>query len=76
MNFFRMILFIVLGVVLWRAVRLFARMAQGTRRGEDDDMPTAPPAPTKSQMDLRDIQDAHFEDITPKEEGQKPPPQE
>jgi hypothetical protein len=76
MSLFRLLLYLVLGVMIWRAVRWFARMAQGTRRGNNEEMPIAPPAPTKTQMDLRDIQDAHFEDITPKEEDQEPPPKE
>jgi len=61
---FRIVLFVLMGIVLWRMIRTLMRLlGGGNRRSSDDilrDHPSSPPP-------LDHIEDAEFEDITPPE---------
>ena len=59
----RMLLFVALGIIVWRIVRIAVRTMQtpGSRGG-----PFASPTPPRRESDLGKIQDAEFEDITDK----------
>jgi hypothetical protein len=68
----RMLLFLALGIIVWRVVRVALRAMQtpGPRpRGG----PSASPTPPKRSSDLGKIQDAEFEDITDKTPPSPPP---
>jgi hypothetical protein len=69
MMLLRMVLFFILGVSVWRIVRIATRMMQGPRSHNAED-PFATYTPSRKSPDLKDIQDADFEDITEK----RPPP--
>jgi hypothetical protein len=61
----RILLFVVLGIIVWRMVRIALRTMQTPRQGRS----TGPSGSTRSPKgdpDLRNIQDADFEDITDK----------
>jgi len=70
----RVLLFLVLGIIVWRMIRIAVRSVQtpGKDRREDPFASTTPP---KRKTDLGDIQDADFEDITDKTPPKNPPPE-
>jgi hypothetical protein len=61
----RMLLFVALGIIVWRIVRMALRAMQTPGQGRSAG-PSASPAPPKQKPDLGSIQDAEFEDITDK----------
>lgn len=67
---FRVILYVMVGYFIYRLVQVVGRiMSSGGRRRTEN--PTAPPEPHIE--DFKDIKDADFIDITPKERGPEPP---
>ena len=72
MWFFRLIFFVLLGFIVWRVVRLALRLVAGDVRIRDrrpQRMESSGPP------DLRNIEDAEFEDLTPPS-GDEPPPKD
>jgi hypothetical protein len=61
----RMLLFLALGIIVWRVVRIALRAMQ-TPTQRPSRGPFASPTPPKQNSDLGNIQDAEFEDITDK----------
>lgn len=61
----RMLLFLALGIIVWRVVRIALRSMQ-TPTQRPNRGPVASPTPPKRDSDLGNIQDAEFEDITDK----------
>jgi len=73
---FRVLMWVMIGYIVYRISQLVLRMmSSGPRRGEDiDPFASAPPQPPAQRFD--NVKDADFEDITPKENGEKNiPPQ-
>ncbi|HUI09748.1 MAG TPA: hypothetical protein VL221_05425 [Bacteroidota bacterium] len=69
--FLRLILFAIVGYFIFRVVQLAGRMMSGSgKRPEGEEQPR-PPEPRVP--DYRDIKDADFIDITPKDKGPDPP---
>ena len=65
---FRVILYVIVGYFIYRVVQVAGRiMSPGKRTG----IPPPPPEPHK--QDFKDIKDAVFIDITPKERGTDSP---
>lgn len=67
MGLMRLILFFIIGWILWRIIRVMLRMGASSRRDDAGIDTDAPPAPGSSNA-RRTIRDAEFEDLTP------PPP--
>jgi len=67
---FRMILYVMVGYFIYRLVQLVSRMMSSGRRGGEENG-AAPPDP--HIPDFKDIKDAEFIDITPKEKGSGTP---
>jgi hypothetical protein len=61
----RFLLFVALGIIVWRMVRVAIRSMQTPRQGGSAG-PSASPKSSKGDPDLGNIQDADFEDITDK----------
>ncbi len=68
--FFRLILYVMVGYFIYRVVQLAGRV-RPTGRHDDSTGHTPPPEP--HIPDFKDIKDADFIDITPKEQGNDPP---
>jgi hypothetical protein len=73
MGLMKLILYFVIGWILWRIIRVMLRMGASSRRDDDRsidlDIPSTPGA-TKAR---RTIQDAQFEDLNPPPPGEKKP---
>ena len=71
----RVLLALTLGYFLFRIVQLTMRTMsnRGQRQGEEDPFASSPPA-TPPAKEFKDIRDADFEDITPKDTDGKPDP--
>lgn len=67
---FRMILYVMVGFFIYRVVQLVSRMRSTGRHGSDDDPPARP---EPHIPDFKDVKDADFIDITPKEKGTDTP---
>ncbi|HTR98921.1 MAG TPA: hypothetical protein VML00_04165 [Bacteroidota bacterium] len=67
---FRVILFAMVGYFIFRVVQLLGRM-RSTGKGPDPDARERPPEP--HIPDFKDIKDADFIDITPKDKGPDAP---
>jgi hypothetical protein len=67
---FRLILYAMVGYFIYRVVQLAGRM-HSTGRREDSDERIPPPGP--HVPDFKDIKDADFTDITPRDDGADPP---
>jgi hypothetical protein len=65
--FIRMVVTAVLFYIVWKIVRAFSARAQQPPRKNRSARPGA-------KKDFSDIQDAEFEDITPKDSDPKPKP--
>lgn len=68
MGLMRLILFFIIGWILWRIIRVMMRMgasARGDGAGIDTETPPAP----GSANARRTIRDAEFEDLTPPPAG-------
>jgi hypothetical protein len=65
----RMVLYIMVGYFIYRLVQLAGRMMSSRR--DDDEKRTPPPEP--HIPDYRDIKDADFIDITPKDKKEDNP---
>lgn len=64
MSLVRMLLFLAIGFIVWRMIRVFMRMSGGSRKDEVD--PFAAPRQTRGMPGQgRIIKDAEFEDLTP-----------
>ena len=61
---FRVILYVMVGYFVYRLVQVFGRIMSPGRRPESHTSPPEPHVP-----DFKDIKDADFIDITPKERG-------
>lgn len=77
MRLLSFLLYIILGYLVWRMIRVVARMLQGRRDDGGGYVRTATKENPlhREQVDPRVIQDAEFEDLTPPpspEEGNKP----
>lgn len=68
----RMIMWAIIAYIAYRIVQLTMRIMSGGRKSSVDEDPfaNAPPKPPSERF--KNIQDADFEDITPK--GPEPPP--
>lgn len=67
---FRMILYVMVGFFIYRLVQLAGRMMSAGRRGREEDSQARP----EPQIpDFKDVKDAEFIDITPKEKGTENP---
>jgi hypothetical protein len=71
------LIYALVGFILWRAVRLAARMMSGPQREQDGRVRGRPekPAPQKDPFGKGQIKEAEFEDLTPprKNDQQSPP---
>jgi hypothetical protein len=65
---FRVILYVMVGYFIYRLVQVAGRFMSSGKRTE---RPTAPPEP--HIPDFKDIKDADFIDITPKDRGTDSP---
>jgi hypothetical protein len=65
---FRVILYVIVGYFIYRVVQVAGRIMSPGKRPES---PTPPPGP--HVQDFKDIKDADFIDITPKERGTDSP---
>jgi hypothetical protein len=65
---FRMILYVMVGYFIYRLVQFVGRLMSSGRRTERPTPPREPHIP-----DFKDIKDADFIDITPKERGTDSP---
>ena len=72
MNTLRLLLFVVIGIILWRLFSMVLRIMQGGGRKAKGDGSTF----GKRKPDLHEIQDAEFEDLTGKEPPKNPPPEQ
>jgi hypothetical protein len=68
MGVMRLILFFIVGWILWRIIRVMMRMGASSRRSEENAIDLDVPTGRGSSKARRTIQDAEFEDLTP------PPP--
>jgi hypothetical protein len=62
-----LLIYALVGFILWRAVRLAARMMSGTPREQDGRVRGRPeqPVPHKDPLNKGQIKEAEFEDLTP-----------
>ena len=67
---FRVILYVMVGYFIYRLVQVAGRI-MSSRGGGPAERPTPPPEP--EIQDFKDIKDADFIDITPKERGTESP---
>ena len=67
---FRLILYLVVGYFIFRVVQLAGRMMSTGRRTDSD---AQPPPPAPHIEDFKDVKDADFIDITPKDKGSDAP---
>jgi len=67
---FRLVLYIMVGYFIYRVVQLAGRMMSSGKR-HDAGAEQRPPEP--HIPDFKDIKDADFIDITPKDKGPDPP---
>jgi hypothetical protein len=65
---FRMILYVMVGYFVYRLVQVAGKIMSPGKRTES---PSPPPEPRT--QDFKDIKDADFVDITPKERGTQSP---
>jgi hypothetical protein len=72
-----LLLYAVIGFILWRAVGLAIRMVSGSAKGSDERVRGRhdQPAPRKDPFINGQIKEAEFEDLTPprKDDQQSPP---
>jgi len=66
---FRVILYVIVGYFIYRLVQVAGRIISSG--GRHNESPTPPPEP--HIRDFKDIKDADFIDITPKEKGSGTP---
>jgi hypothetical protein len=67
---FRLILYVMAGYFVYRVVQFAGRMrSPGRREGSEEHIPPAEP----HVPDYKDIKDADFIDITPRDKGADPP---
>ena len=64
----RLIVYAILGFLLWRILRSVSGLFSPR-----PPRPTPSP-PKKPPVDFRNVKDAEFEDLTPKNGGEAPPP--
>jgi len=67
---FRMILYVMVGFFIYRVVQFISRVISAGKRDEEG---TTPSRPEPHIPDYRDIKDADFIDITPKDKGTDAP---
>jgi hypothetical protein len=67
---FRVILYVMVGYFIYRVIQVAGRLMSTGRRREDDQRK---PPPEPHIPDFKDIKDADFIDITPKDKGTDPP---
>ncbi|CAG0984055.1 hypothetical protein ANRL2_02672 [Anaerolineae bacterium] len=67
MGVMRLVLFFIIGWILWRIIRVMMRMGASSRGSDAGIDINTPPGPGSSNA-RRTIRDAEFEDLTP------PPP--
>ncbi len=68
---FRVILYVIVGYFIYRVIQFAGRISSAGKRRDGAD-PAAPP-PEPHIPDFKDIKDADFIDITPKDKGMDPP---
>ena len=60
----RLILYLILGYIIWRVVQIVMRMAGRSSRSDSGSMePPAPHGKSPSSPGFTDVKDARFEDI-------------
>ncbi|MCK5573070.1 MAG: hypothetical protein KAJ12_09930, partial [Bacteroidetes bacterium] len=72
MSFIRILLLVIMGSILWRIIRTTMRLLSGRSRPNIDDLREKYRSKNPKQQ-FKDVQDADFEDITPKDTKDKPP---
>lgn len=78
MKLLSFLVYLVLGYILWRIIRVVGRMLGGGNQESSGTVrkPTGAEPSRQDRVDPRTIKDAEFEDLTPPraaEEGKKPP---
>jgi len=72
MSFFKILLFVVMGFILWRIIRVTMRLLGGRDRPNLEDL-REKYRQQRPEQRFKDVQEADFEDITPKEKKEGPP---
>lgn len=65
--YFRLILYVMVGYFIFRVIQVAGRMMSGGGRPTDGGEGRKPPPPEPRIPDFKDIKDAEFIDLTPKE---------
>lgn len=65
MGLMRLILFFIIGWILWRIIRVMVRMGASSRGDEDAGIDLNVPTTPGASQARRTIRDAEFEDLTP-----------
>jgi hypothetical protein len=68
---FRVVLYVIVGYFIYRVIQVAGRLASPGKRRDDGGGPAPPPDP--HIPDFKDIKDADFIDITPKDKGMDSP---
>jgi len=71
---FKIIVWAFVGYFLFRVVQLVLRIMSNNNRNRTEPDPFASAPPTPPVQTFKNIEDADFEDITPKENEAKPKP--
>ncbi|HXX64355.1 MAG TPA: hypothetical protein VEO56_11230 [Bacteroidota bacterium] len=69
----RVILYAMVGYFVYRLIQVTSRVLSSNRRDRPGPQGTMNAPPKKPAEPFRDIKDADFIDITPKENGDEPP---
>ncbi len=72
MSFVKILLFVAMGFILWRIIRVTMRLLGGRERPNINDL-REKHRQQKPEQKFRDVQEADFEDITPKRKKEGPP---
>ncbi|MGB2958038.1 MAG: hypothetical protein WBG01_04230 [Bacteroidota bacterium] len=72
MSFIKILLFVAMGFILWRIIRVTMRLLGGRERPNIEDLRDKY-RQRKPEQKFRDVKEADFEDITPKEKKEGPP---
>jgi hypothetical protein len=74
MSLFRLLLYIAIGYIIYRIIQVTLRiLSSGRERRREIDPFASHTPPDKPLKDFKDVKDADFEDIAPKD-GTTPPP--
>lgn len=72
-----LVMYALVGFILWQAVRLAIRMIGGAPKEKDGKVRGRPeqPVPKKDPFSRGQIKEAEFEDLTPPKKNDQQPPQ-